>query len=649
MYLLGLLGTLPLAGKAQAPALGPAVVVGSYTLPAQSLVTSNALDAQGNVYVTGCFYGTAQFGSISLTSYYGHGFVAKFDGAGTCQWARQVESPVNSFCGDVAVDAAGNATISGEFATAATFGPITLVNPDSQHGTADIFVARIDPNGNWLWAARAGGTGQDASNALALDAAGNVYVTGGFMSATAAFGTTELANVTLGRTSSADLFVAKLSPQGAWLWARGGGGGASDTGRALALDASANVYLTGQTQAAGATFGPLTVAGAARTNENVLAAKLDSAGTWQWAVLGGGQVYDDNGYGIAVDAVGNAYVTGRFTSPTATFGTTTLTNTDSGGGGYGDVFVAQLTSAGQWKWATQAGGPNDDYGSDLVLDGTGRLAVVGSYASSTAQFGATTLTNTAGGRVVPYPNSLFLSYLSLGGTWLGTTSSQAGEGQRLACLAADARGNLSLAGSFQGASFTLGDTTLAGGTGGPTTGFVTLAPTVPVLAAFAPASGAPGQVVTITGTGFAGVTDVLFNEKPAAAFTVQSATRLLATVPAGVVPGPISVRTSRGSTTSPAVFLPLALAAVPAAPADEDALWPNPAAAGEPWQVRRPAGTPTGLAQATVRNVLGQVVFTTQFSGSAARLLVPRLAPGVYQLILATAGQARQHRVVVAE
>jgi hypothetical protein len=112
----------------------------------------------------------------------------------------------------------------------------------------------------------------------------------------------------------------------------------------------------------------------------------------------------------------------------------------------------------------------------------------------------------------------------------------------------------------------------------------------------------------------------------------------------------MSVRTATGSASSPEVFQPLALAAASAQPNFEAALWPNPAAAGEPWQVRQPAGIPAGLTQATVRNVLGQVVFTGQFSGSTAYLPVPRLAPGVYQLTMTAAEQAtRQHRVVVAE
>jgi len=514
----------------------------------------------------------------------------------------------------------------------------------------DIFVARLDPAGNWLWAVKAGGVNRDWGGNVGLDAAGNCYVTGSFSSEAISFGNTTLTNTDAGVSDTYDVFVAKLSPQGNWLWARSGGGNNDDEGTALALDADANVYVTGHTQGADAKFGSHAVTGLASANENVLVTKLTTNGDWLWAVRAGGNLYKDAGWAITTDGASNAYITGRFCSPTATFGATTLTNTGGGSREKGDAFIAKITAAGQWQWATQARGDDDEYGSGIALDGAGQLAVVGTFASSTAQLGATTLTNTAGGKWMSAPTSLFLAHLSPDGAWLDAVSSQHGEGQRLPSVTADVRGNISVAGNFQGSSFTLGGTTLTGGTGGPSTGFVTLVSSRPVIASFAPSSGVPGQVVTLVGSGFINVTQVLFNDTPATAFTVQSATRLLATVPPGITPGLMSVRTATGSASSPEVFQPLALAATSAQPNLEAALWPNPAAAGEPWQVRQPTGTPAGLTQATVRNVLGQVVFTAQFGGSTVYLPVPRLAPGVYQLTLTAAGQAtRQHRVVVAE
>jgi hypothetical protein len=654
--LLVLLSCQPLAGWAQA--FGPAVVVGAYADNGQSTVAHTAIDAQGYVYVVGSFYGTAQFGSFTLVSTNGftQAFVAKIDGAGTYQWVKLVEGPYVSFGSALTVNAAGVATIGGRFYGAtATLGTFTLTNSNTAYNDAEIFVAQLDPAGNWLWANQAGGTSHDEINSLAQDAGGNIYLTGGYASAKATFGSTVLTNANPGTTmgSSYDLFVAKLTPQGTWAWARSGGGSSNDGGASLAVDASANVYLTGQTQGPTATFGSFELTGMTGINRNVLVAKLDASGTWLWAKKATSNTNDAGGGAIALDAAGNAYITGSFSSPTITFGPTTLPNIANGGGGYGDIFVAKLDAAGAWQWAVRAGGDNNDSSSGIALDGAGRLTVVGSFSSNTAQFGTTSLPNTAGrdGGSAFGGASIFLAYLSLDGAWLGAIASQGGGDKQSVAVAVDAYGNASVGGSFQGFSLTLGPTTLAGAGQVPTgTGFVTLVPMVPAIASFAPGSGSVGQVVTVTGTGFAGVTAVLFNGVPAPTFTVQSATRLLATVPAGNTAGPVSVRTSSSMANSGTPFQQVALAAAGAQAQPIPVVWPNPVGVAEPWQVRLPPMPQLVPTRAEVYDLLGQLVFQAQFSGQVTSLLVPHLAPGIYQLTLRPAGQpSSRHRVVIAD
>jgi len=291
-------------------------------------------------------------------------------------------------------------------------------------------------------------------------------------------------------------------------------------------------------------------------------------------------------------------------------------------------------------------GSGGDAGNGLALTAAGQLALVGTFGGTTAQFGTFSLTNTAGATGVYNPASGFLATLSPAGTWLGAVATQGGETVSASALAVDRYGNVSMGGSFTGASATVAGVPLSG-VAGRTTGFVTLVPMVPLVDNLAPSSGAPGQVVTVTGSGFVGVTDVLFNGKPAASFTVQSATQLVATVPVGVTAGPVSVRTGIGTSTSVGLFQPGPLATAVATAASPLA-WPNPAGVAEPWHVQLPAAGPAPT-RAEVRNLLGQLLFQTQFSGLAARLAVPGLAPGVYQLTLRPAGQpAWQQRIVVA-
>src|SRR5690606_34444259 len=112
----------------------------------------------------------------------------------------------------IAVDAAGNAYVTGRFDGAATFGGTVLTG----YGAFDAFVVKYDPEGAVLWARHGGSDGSDQAEGIAVDAAGNAYVTGQF-EGTATFGTFSLTSV-----GSTDVFVVKYSPAGDVLWARRG-------------------------------------------------------------------------------------------------------------------------------------------------------------------------------------------------------------------------------------------------------------------------------------------------------------------------------------------------------------------------------------------------------------------------------------------
>ena len=212
--------------------------------------------------------------------------------------------------------------------------------------------------------------------------------TGGFASPTATFGAATLIN-SPNNAGVYELFVAKIDALGSWQWARSGGGGGQDIGFDIAVDGANNVYITGFVQSTLGQFGPFALPANTYSADDVLVAKLDARGTWLWAVRAGSLSIDE-AYGIAVDAVGNAYVTGRFSGATATFGPFTLTNGGPlyGYGGTDELFVAKLSPAGVWQWAVRGGGDSNDAGHSIALDGTGRLQVVGNFNSAVAQLGA---------------------------------------------------------------------------------------------------------------------------------------------------------------------------------------------------------------------------------------------------------------------
>ena len=347
---------------------------------------SITIDSSGNSYITGYFYGTASFGSTTLTTT-GSGavdiFVAKLDSSGNWLWAKQAGGNNWDVGFGIATDSSGNSYVTGFFAESASFGSTTLTSS----GGEDIFVAKLDSSGNWLWAKQAGGTGLDIGYGIATDSSGNSYVTG-FFAESASFGST-----TLTSSGGEDIFVAKLDSSGNWLWAKQAGGTSPDYGWGIAIDSSGNSYVTGYFEGT-ASFGTtnLTSSGV----QDIFIAKLDSSGNWLWVKQAGGNNWDV-GFGIATDSSGNSYITGLF-AEFASFGSTTLTSS-----GQDDIFVAKLDNNGNWLWVKQAGGISSDEGFAITTDSSENSYVTG-YYQGTASFGSIELTSSGG-------NDIFIAKL----------------------------------------------------------------------------------------------------------------------------------------------------------------------------------------------------------------------------------------------
>jgi len=328
------------------------------------------VDNAGNTYVTGFFNGTATFGSYSLSGY-GDIFVAKMDANGNWLWATQAGGGGTSgdFGFGITVDDAGNSYVIGSFHGTATFGFYSL--PSS--GYEDIFVAKLNATGNWLWATQAGGTSNDRGYGITIDDAGNSYVTGGFQG-TATFGSYYLTS------SSIDIFVAKMDEDGNWLWVTQAGGTESSFGHGITIDNEGNSYVTGYFRDT-ATFGSHSLT--SNGNADIFVAKMDANGNWLWATQSGGGGYDE-GNGITIDDTGNSYVTGTF-DYTATFSSYSLYSNGSW-----DIFVAKMDTDGNWLWATNAGGTSNDRGYGITIDDAGYTYVTGRI-QDTATFGSYTL------------------------------------------------------------------------------------------------------------------------------------------------------------------------------------------------------------------------------------------------------------------
>ncbi|MGI4736684.1 MAG: IPT/TIG domain-containing protein [Janthinobacterium lividum] len=313
-----------------------------------------------------------------------------------------------SWLGDIAHDAQGNVYVGGYFAGYLHCGSYHLLSHASHF---DAFVAKYDADGILQWVQQAGLEGDERVRSLAVAADGSVYVAGSYRGPTQ-FGAFALPPGT-GATNE-DLFVAKLDAAGKWQWATGAAGSGDDYAMALALGPEGQLTVGGWFN--GATLGlgtsqTLANQGAVGTAD-VFLARLSTAGSWLAAVRAGGPDSEQL-TALAVDATGTTYTCGYFSGEHTQFGATTLVNATTGAP---DGFVAQLTPAGAWQWATRLGGTASDGLYDLALDTSGRPYVAGYFTSPTLAVGTAagsiTLSNAA-----PGTSDIVVAALATDGSW----------------------------------------------------------------------------------------------------------------------------------------------------------------------------------------------------------------------------------------
>ena len=429
-----------------------------------------APDLNGNTYVTGLFQGSATFGSggnqvVLAASGSGDIFIAKYDPDGALLWARRAGSGQTSGTiergFDVAVDANGNAYVTGMFQGSATFGTggsqVTLVSA----GSEEIFLAKYDPAGTLLWARRAGGTSVDQGLSCAVDSSGNPWITGSFL-VSASFGP-DANPVTLTASGTGlEMFVAKYDPNGTLLHAQRAGGDGHDIGNGIAADSAGNVFVTG-TFGGPATFGSggsqATLSGRSGSAfiPDTFLAKYAADGTLLWVRQAGGANSSTQAQKVAADAAGNAVITG-YLAGTATFGTggseVTLSSTSA------DAFVARYDSGGNLLWAQQFGGGAEDQGRDVGLDAGGNIWLTGLMQGDvTLGSGASALTLLGTGGFEAFVVQLNQTGLQLRAYKIGGT---VGSGNGFGIAGSRTSSDLAYAtGSFQGTATFNGATGLA--------------------------------------------------------------------------------------------------------------------------------------------------------------------------------------------
>ena len=290
----------------------------------------------------------------------------------------------------------------------------------------------------WQWA-KGAGTGFAG---IATDNYGHIYSGGAFRNASITFGEITLPNA--GTDSTEDIFIVKYDTSGYVLWAHRAGGIYIEETSALTTDVAGAVYIGGITYSDTIIFDTITLSFTGTSSNNMFLAKYDSSGHVVWAKnFGGGDIGGDiDPESISVDALGNVYVSGVFSSTWVTFGTTTLSNSTGA-----PMFLVKFSPSGNVVWAKAVQGGAGYYVSSDI-DTMGHIYVTGTFGG-TVSFDAISLFSNGS-------NDMFLAKYDTSGNviWAknyGTPDAEYGNN-----LTTEISGNVFISGFFHGPSFPLG-------------------------------------------------------------------------------------------------------------------------------------------------------------------------------------------------
>jgi hypothetical protein len=402
-----------------------------------------AFDGSGNMYATGYFQGTANFGCGALIgngTTYPDAFLAKYSSTGTCLWSKRLGGIYDDVGYGVAVDANNNVIVTGYVG-----GYVTGTTVDFGGGLVtiyrdpNIFVAKYAADGTYQWAKTFGSSSGGTNNkpyAVAVDGSGNVAVTGSFQN-TIDFGGGPIT----ADGSYPDIFIVKLSATGAHLWSKGMGSTGEDYGRGIAFDPSGNVVLTGSFNYGYP--GPDQVnfgcgAMTSRGGDDIFVVKYAAGGSCLWSKQFGDNL-QQTAYAVATDTNGNIFLTGGFFG-TLNFGGSNLVNTNFL---YSDIFVTKLNSSGSHVWSKSMGSTSSDQGAGVAVDGSGNAVITG-YFLGTVNFGGGSLT--AGSGLTTY----VAKYAAADGGYLSSKAFPGSSSNRSNGVAVDRNGNIGVTGYFGG-------------------------------------------------------------------------------------------------------------------------------------------------------------------------------------------------------
>ena len=356
---------------------------------------SIVLDVQRNVYITGRFQkfvgtqvdfdpGIGVYNIAAIGQY--DAFVVKLDANGQFLWAKNFGGSGAAVTGNgITVDSSGNVYTTGAFSYSIDFDPSSstdfILTAINQFGNAatDMFISKLDSNGNFVWAKRIGSQFFETGVAITSDNNNNICISGKFagtVNFNTSGGTSELTGV-----SSSSGFILKINSSGNFTWVKSISGAGIEVVTAISVDILGNVFATGN-------FGSATDldTGAPVYNiagNGIFVLKLDNSGNFIFAkgFVGNSNL---NCRAIKVEANGNIFTTGSF-QQTADFDPSSSTyNLIANGATTGqDVFLSKLDNLGNFVWAKRLYSASADISNSLALDNLGNVYIAPNFSRST--------------------------------------------------------------------------------------------------------------------------------------------------------------------------------------------------------------------------------------------------------------------------
>lgn len=340
------------------------------------------LDGSGNIYIGG---NTSSSASISTPGCHQLGFgggsdafLAKYNSSGVLLWATYYGGSGNELGYSVATDASGNVYLVGYTSSTDSISTVGSHQSNYGGGNLDGFIVKFNSAGVRQWGTYYGGTFEDQGRCVAVDASGNVFLTGPTISSNA-ISTLGSHQVNYGGGNSYDAYLVKFNSSGIRLWGTYYGELSNDYGKSVACDQSGNVYLTGST---GSTIN-ISTPGCHQFTCGVtdgFLVKFNNAGVRLWGTYYGGTgPYAEGAECVTTDVLGNVYISG---DAQAVNGFTTPGCYQPVFGGAIDAFVAKFSSAGVRVWGTYYGDAATDRGKSMCVDQFGNIYLGGETAST---------------------------------------------------------------------------------------------------------------------------------------------------------------------------------------------------------------------------------------------------------------------------